>query len=56
MKNNRVKVLYTVKNVDGYIVDRSVVFENLQKAARFVYSAPYNEEQKIVGKPTIIAA
>lgn len=45
------KVIYTVKNENGYLVDKSKMFDMLQDAFKFVRELKGNS--KMVGKPTI---
>lgn len=45
------KVTYTIKNENGYLVDKSKTFDMLQEAFKFVREL--NSNSKMIGKPTI---
>lgn len=45
------KVTYTVKNENGYLVDKAKHFNMLQEAFKFIREL--NGNSKMVGKPTI---
>lgn len=45
------KVTYTIKNENGFLVDKTKNFEMLREAFKFVREL--NSNSKMVGKPTI---
>lgn len=45
------KVTYTIKNENGFLVDKAKNFEMLQEAFKFIREL--NSNSKMVGKPII---
>lgn len=45
------KVTYTVKNEDGFLIDKSRKFDLIQEACKFIREL--NHSTKIIGRPTV---
>lgn len=45
------KVTYTIKNHDGFLVDKTKKFELMQDACKFIREL--NRSATIVGRPTV---
>lgn len=51
MKQHKYKVLYTIKNDSGYLVDKIKKFTKLSDAYKFIKEL--NSAGKLVGKPEL---
>lgn len=48
------KVTYTVKNKDGYLVDKSKRFDIMQDACKYIRDLVNRSAQlKLIGRPTV---
>lgn len=47
------KVTYTVKDKDGYLVDKVKKFDIIQDACKFIRELASRENSNIVGRPTV---
>lgn len=45
------KVTYSIKNHDGYLVDKSKKFDTMQEACKFIREL--NRSSSIIGRPTV---
>jgi len=53
MENEMFQITYTIKDHDGFLVDRSVKFHELKSALDFMRTIPRSGFGALVGKPMV---